>query len=203
MFADALRALATFTSEVTGRPTRIGGPKGPAAGGAGQIPETVAADGTTAVAESDMNLSLVSVIRTDRFRNTNREVGGGSNGNGVAIRQSPGWFDLTVAVEAGGDQLSAAEALERVLTAVVRAGDLSTALHVESEYPVYASLDTPTAEELQSWWQSGLLATRGAALRAVVTVALQPHEFAPVEIVRSRRIHTDDRRTNVRETVER
>ena len=34
-------------------------------------------------------------------------------------------------------------------------------------------------------------------------MAVQPFELAPVGIVRSRRLHTDDLRTRVRETVER
>jgi hypothetical protein len=198
MFAEALRALATFTTEATGHPTRIG------ATAVDLAPGREAGSGRAATAgDPAITLSLVSVIRTERLRNVDREVAGAQSANTVSLRQGPGWYDLTVAVEPGGDQLAAAESIERLLTAVLRAGDLATALTLDSDYPVYAAMETPTAEELQTWWQHGLTSGRGAALRAVVTVALQPNEPEKVEIVQRRRINVDDLRTKVRETVER
>jgi hypothetical protein len=143
------------------------------------------------------------VLRTDRFRNADREVSPAAGGNGVAVRRAPGWFDLTVAIEAGGDQLAAAESIERLLAATMRTGDLATTLELGGEYPVYASIDTPTIEELQTWLQNGLIRRTGGVLRAVVTVAVQPFEPSRVDIVRTRRIHTDDMRTKARETVQR
>jgi hypothetical protein len=205
MFAEAIRALEVFAADATGWPTRVGPAladvpaehAGPRAGTSAQSRIKAAAP------DQVILLNLVSVLRNERLRNNDREVGSGAGGKGAAIRRPPGWFDLTVAMEAGGDQVSAAEAIERVLAATLRAGNLAEALQIAGEYPVYASIDTPTQEELQSWWQNGLTRSAGAALRAVVTVAVQPFETAQVEIVRSRRIHTDDMRTHVRETVER
>ena len=60
-----------------------------------------------------------------------------------------------------------------------------------------------TEAELHTWWGAGLVRVPRAALKAVMTMAVQPFELAPVGIVRSRRLHTDDLRTRVRETVER
>jgi hypothetical protein len=204
MFAEAIRALEVFAADATGWPTRVGPALAalPAEQG-GQPAGTSAQSRIKAAApEQVISLQLVSVLRNERLRNNDREVAGGS-GNRAAIRRPPGWFDLTVAMEAGGDLLSAAEAIERLLAATLRVGNLAEALQIAGEYPVYASIDTPTPEELQSWWEHGMTHSAGAALRAVVTVAVQPFETAQVEIVRSRRIHTDDRRTKVRETVER
>ncbi len=204
MFAEAIRALEVFAADATGWPTRVG----PALATvppehAGQPAGTSAQSRIKAAAPDQViSLQLVSVLRNERLRNNDREVSSGS-GAQAAIRRPPGWFDLTVAMEAGGDQLSAAEAIERLLAATLRAGNLAEALQIAGEYPVYASIDTPTPEELQSWWEHGMTHSAGAALRAVVTVAVQPFETAQVEIVRSRRIHTDDLRTHVRETVER
>ena len=93
--------------------------------------------------------------------------------------------------------------MERLIAATMRSGDLAAALAVDSEYPMYAAIDTPGPDELRAWWQHGLIRTPGAALRAVVTVAVQPFEHAPTGIVRTRRLHSDDMRTKVRETVER
>jgi hypothetical protein len=204
MFAEAIRALEVFAADATGWPTRVGPALAemPAEHG-GQPAATSAQSRITAAAPDHViSLQLVSVFRNERLRNNDREVANGS-GARAAIRRPPGWFDLTVAMEAGGDQLSAAEAIERLLAATLRAGNLAEALQIAGEYPVYASIDTPTPEELQSWWEHGMTHSAGAALRAVVTVAVQPFETAQVEIVRSRRIHTDDLRTHVRETVER
>ncbi len=126
------------------------------------------------------------------------------SGNGaVRVRQAPGWFDLTVAIEDDAGELQAAESMERLIAATMRSGDLAAALAVDSEYPIYAAIDTPGPDELRAWWQHGLIRTPGAALRAVVTVAVQPFEHQPTGIVRTRRLHSDDMRTKVRETVER
>ncbi len=204
MFAEAIRALEVFAADATGWPTRIGPALAALPAEQGGQPAGTSAQSRIKAAAPDqvISLQLVSVFRNERLRNNDREVAGAS-GTRAAIRRPPGWFDLTVAMEAGGDQLSAAEAIERLLAATLRVGNLAEALQVAGEYPVYASIDTPTPEELQSWWEHGMTHSAGAALRAVVTVAVQPFETAQVEIVRSRRIHTDDRRTKVRETVER
>jgi hypothetical protein len=204
MFAEAIRALEVFAADATGWPTRVGPALAAVPAEDGGRPAGTSAQSRIKAAAPDhvISLQLVSVLRNERLRNNDREVGGGS-GSQAAIRKPPGWFDLTVAMEAGGDQLSAAEAIERLLAATLRAGNLAEALQIAGEYPVYASIDTPTPEELQSWWEHGMTHSAGAALRAVVTVAVQPFETAQVEIVRSRRIHTDDMRTHVRETVER
>jgi hypothetical protein len=204
MFAEAIRALEVFAADATGWPTRVGPALAVLPAEQGGQPAGTSAQSRIKAAAPDqvISLQLVSVFRNERLRNNDREVAGGS-GNRAAIRRPPGWFDLTVAMEAGGDQLSAAEAIERLLSATLRVGNLAEALQIAGEYPVYASIDTPTPEELQSWWEHGMTHSAGAALRAVVTVAVQPFETAQVEIVRSRRIHTDDRRTKVRETVER
>jgi hypothetical protein len=211
MFAEALRALAAFTEEATGMHAQLGGGQVVAAaeaiskGSGGGEDKAVAAEGTPragAVTGDVVTLSLVSVHRTDRFRNTDREVLPAGSG-AVAIRQPPGWFDLTVVIEPGGDQITAAEATERLLSAVIRQGDISSQLEVGGDYPIYASIDTPTPDELQGWLQHGWTRGSGAAVRAVMTVAVQPHEAGPVGIVRSRRIHTEHLRTHVRETIER
>ena len=73
----------------------------------------------------------------------------------MAVRQGPGWFDLTVALEVAGDEIAAADTMERLLAAGIRVGDLSRALGLESEYPVYALIDTPTEAELHIWWRAG------------------------------------------------
>jgi hypothetical protein len=204
MFAEAIRALEVFAAEATGWPTRVGPALTVLPAEQGGQPAGTSAQSRIKAAAPDqvISLQLVSVFRNERLRNNDREVAGGS-GNRAAIRRPPGWFDLTVAMEASGEQLSAAEAIERLLSATLRVGNLAEALQIAGEYPVYASIDTPTSEELQSWWEHGMTHSAGAALRAVVTVAVQPFETAQVEIVRSRRIHTDDLRTHVRETVER
>jgi hypothetical protein len=197
MFAETLQSLARFIGSSTGRPTRIGPPLEVA--GDAATPKAKAADGDAAI-----TLHLVSVARTERFQNQDREVTPDPSGNGaVRVRQAPGWFDLTVAIEDLGDELEAAESMERLIAATMQTGDLSTALAVESEYPVYATIDTPGADELRAWWQHGLIRTPGAALRAVVTVAVQPFKHEPTGVVRTRRLHSDDMRTKVRETVER
>jgi len=227
MFAEALQALAAFTEEATGMPARLGARQviaaaeatgdgraatakkgGGAGGGAASADpdgDLIAPDGgplAAAVAEDVVTLSLVSVHRTERFRNNDREVLAAGSGS-VTVRQPPGWFDLTVVIEPGGDQITAAEATERLLAAVIRQGDISSRLEVGGDYPVYASIDTPTPDELQGWLLHGWTRGSGAAVRAVVTVAVQPHEADPVGIVRSRRIHTEHLRTHVRETIER
>lgn len=206
MFAEAIRALEVFAADATGWPTRVGPALAELPGKAGEG----ASGGTSAQSrlkaaapDQVISLNLISVTRNERLRNADREVGSGSSANSAGIRRSPGWFDLTVAMEAGGDQVSAAEAIERVLSATLLAGNLAEALQIAGEYPVYASIDTPSTEELQAWWQHGLTRSAGAALRAVVTVAVQPFATTQVGIVQTRRIHTDDMRTSVRETVER
>jgi hypothetical protein len=205
MFAEAIRALEVFAADATGWPTRVGPALAevPAEHGGQRAGTSAQSRIRPAAPDQVISLQLVSVLRNERLRNNDREVGRTSGSNAAAIRRPPGWFDLTVALEAGGDQLSAAGAIERLLAATLRAGNLAEELQIAGEYPVYASIDTPTPEELQSWWEHGMTQSAGAALRAVVTVAVQPFETAQVEIVRSRRIHTDDRRTHVRETVER
>ena len=204
MFAEALTALAAFAQEATGQPARIGRP------GAAGVALTAPAGGEAAAAEQPaddpagvVTLHLVSIARTERFQAANREVSRDPTGTGMAVRQGPGWYDLTVALEAGGEETAAADALERLLSAGIRAGDLARTLGLESEYPVYALVDTPTEAELHAWWRHGLVRVPRAALKATMTVAVQPFELAPVGIVRSRRLHTDDLRTRVRETVER
>src|SRR5438105_5657556 len=151
MFAEALRALAAFTEEATGMPARLGarqvvaaaeatgdgraatargGGSGAVAGPADADADLVAPDGgplAAAVSDDVVSLSLVSVHRTDRFRNTDREVLAAGSGS-VTVRQPPGWFDLTVVIEPGGDQITAAEATERLLAAVIRQGDISSRL---------------------------------------------------------------------------
>ena len=202
MFPEALTALAAFVGEATGQPTRVGRAGTTAALTApadkGAAAEAPPADETTGV-----TLHLVSIARTERFQTANREIARDASGGATTMRQGPGWFDLTVALEVGGDQLAAADTYERLLSAGLRAGDLARTLGLESEYPVYALIDTPSQDELHSWWGGGIVGGSRAALKAVMTVAVQPFELAPVGIVRSRRLHTDDLRTRVRETVER
>jgi hypothetical protein len=204
MFAEAIRALEVFAANATGWPTRVGPALSamPATAGERQMGTSAQSRIAPAAPDQEILLNLISVTRNDRLRNAEREVGAGSNG-GAAIRRPPGWFDITVALEAGGDQVSAAEAIERLLSATLHAGNLAESLQIAGEYPVYASIDTPSPEELQTWWQHGLTRSGGAAIRAVVTVAVQPFETAQVGIVQTRRIHTDDMRTRVRETVQR
>jgi hypothetical protein len=206
MFAESIRALEVFAADATGWPTRVGAALGDLPAKAGET----SGGGTSAqsrirAASPDqvISLHLVSVTRNDRLRNADREVGGGSSSGTAGIRRPPGWFDLTVALEAGGDEVSAAEAIERILSATLYAGNLAETLQIAGDYPVYASIDTPSLEELQTWWQNGLTRSAGAALRAVVTVAVQPFETAQVGIVQHRRIHVEDKRTHIRETVER
>ncbi|MDP9483045.1 MAG: hypothetical protein M3P84_07470 [Chloroflexota bacterium] len=203
MFPEALSALASFVQEATGQPTRVG-----RTGSAGAALTAPAAKGEpvdppAAEEAAGVTLHLVAIARTERFQTPNREIARGGDGGATSVRQGPGWFDLTVALEVGGDQLAAADTFERLLSAGLRAGDLARTLDIESEYPVYALIDTPSEEELHSWWGAGLVTGSRAALKAVMTVAVQPFELAPVGIVRSRRLHTDDLRTRVRETVER
>jgi hypothetical protein len=204
LFAEALTALATFAQEATGQPSRVGRP-----GAASAALTAPAADGPAAADRAAdepagaVTLHLVSIARTERLQAANREVSRDPTGTGMAVRHGPGWYDLTVALEVDGDELAAAEAIERLLSAGIRAGDLSRSLGLESEYPVYALIDTPTEAELHTWWGAGLIRVPRAALKAVMTLAVQPFELAPVGIVRSRRLHTDDLRTRVRETVER
>jgi hypothetical protein len=201
VFPEALSALAAFIGEATGQPTRVGRT------GSATALTAPAGDGPVADAAADeapgVTLHLVSIARTERFQTPNREIARGGDGAATSVRQGPGWFDLTVALEVGGDQLAAADTFERLLSAGLRAGDLARTLGLESEYPVYALIDTPSEEELHTWWGAGLVSGSRAALKAVMTVAVQPFELAPVGIVRSRRLHTDDLRTRVRETVER
>jgi hypothetical protein len=202
VFPEALTALAAFAHEATGRPARIGAP----IAGDGAAPQALTdASGTSASGDEPgaVTIHLVSVTRTERFQGANREIGHDPSGTGLSVRPGPGWFDLTVALEAGGEEIAAAEALERILSAGIRVGDLAKAMGLDSQYPVYALIDTPTAEELHAWWRHGVIQVPRAALKATVTVAVQPFELAPVGIVRSRRLHTDDMRTRVRETVER
>ena len=206
MFAEAIRALEVFAADATGWPTRVGAALNELPAKAGET----TGGGTSAQSrirpaapDQVISLHLVSVTRNERLRNSEREVGAGAGSGTAGIRRPPGWFDLTVALEAGGDEMSGAEAIERILAATIHAGNLAEMLQIAGEYPVYASIDTPSPEELQTWWQNGLTRSAGAALRAVVTVAVQPFETAQVGIVQHRRIHVEDRRTHVRETVER
>jgi hypothetical protein len=205
MFAEAIRALEVFAADATGWPTRVGAALGELPAKAGETAGGTSAQSRLKAASPDqvIALHLVSVMRNERLRTADREVSAGGARSTAGIRRPPGWFDLTVALEAGGDEMSAAEAIERILSATLQAGNLAETLQIAGEYPVYASIDTPSPEELQTWWQHGLTRSAGAALRAVVTVAVQPFETAQVGIVQHRRIHVEDRRTNVRETVER
>jgi hypothetical protein len=205
MFAETLRSLETFVGSATGRATRIGPPLD-VAGHADEAAGAERRKGATGAdsAEPAITLHLVSVAKTERLQNQDREVTPDPSGNGaVRVRQAPGWFDLTIAIEDDADELRAAESMERLIAATMRSGDLAAALAVDSEYPIYAAIDTPGPDELRAWWQHGLIRTPGAALRAVVTVAVQPFEHQPTGIVRTRRLHSDDMRTKVRETVER
>jgi hypothetical protein len=210
MFPEALTAPAAFAQEATGQPVRIGRSRP----GAAELIATPATGATTATAEGTgdapadepaggVTLRLVSIARTERFQSAGREVSRDPTGTGLSVRQGPGWYDLTVALEAGGEETVAADALERLLAAGIRSGDLARSLGLESEYPVYALIDTPTDDELHAWWEYGLVRVPRAALKAVMTMAVQPFELAAVGYVRSRRLHTDDLRTRVRETVER
>lgn len=210
MFAETLRSLETFVGSATGRATRIGPPLDVAATSPEAAPgepakaRTDSAAGSVIGGEPAITLHLVSVAKTERLQNQDREVTPDPSGNGaVRVRQAPGWFDLTVAIEDDAGELQAAESMERLIAATMRSGDLAAALAVDSEYPIYAAIDTPSSDELRAWWQHGLIRTPGAALRAVVTVAVQPFEHQPTGIVRTRRLHSDDMRTKVRETVER
>jgi hypothetical protein len=212
VFPEALTALAAFAQEATGRPTRVGRPGAATAALTASVREPVrdepAAAGDPATDASDdpsgaITLHLVAIARTERFHGANREVARDPTGTGLSVRQGPGWYDLTVALEAGGDETQTADALERLLSAGIRVGDLATTLGLESEYPVYALIETPTEDELRAWWRYGVIRVPRAALKAVMTMAVQPFELAPVGIVRTRRLHTDDLRTRVRETVER
>lgn len=221
MFPEALTALASFAQEATGRPARVGRPGSAAAAltapARGSTPHPAGdperddpaaspldpAGDSADDASGAITLHLVAIARTERFQGANREVARDPSGTGLSVRQGPGWYDLTVAVEVGGDETQAADSLERLLSAGIRVGDLATKLDLESEYPVYALIDTPTEDELRAWWRHGLVRVPRAALKAVMTMAVQPFELAPVGIVRSRRLHTDDLRTRVRETVER
>lgn len=204
MFPEALTALAAFAGDATGQPVKMGRTGATAAalarksGGGADAPADASADDAPGV-----TIHLVSVARTERFQTSNREVARDATGTGLQMRQGPGWFDLTVAIEAGGDEAAAADSIERILSAGIRVGDLAKALDLASEYPVYALIDTPSDEELHAWWEYGLVRVPRAALKAVMTMAVQPFELAPVGIVRSRRLDTDDMRTRVRETVER
>jgi hypothetical protein len=198
VFAEALTALAAFVQEATGQPARVGRP------GAGTaLRATPAGVELSDDPAGSITLHLVSIARTERFQGAAREVARDPSGNGLSVRHGPGWYDMTVALEAGGDETAAAEALERLLSAGMRVGDLARTLGLESQYPVYALIDTPTEDELHAWWRPDLVQIPRAALKAVVTMAVQPFELAPVGFVRSRRLHTDDMRTKVRETVER
>jgi hypothetical protein len=197
VFPEALTALAAFVQEATGQPARVGRLRPAATALAAPAGDEPAGD------TSGVTLHLVSIARTERFQGAAREVARDPSGTGLSVRQGPGWYDLTVALEAGGDETAAAEALERLLSAGMRVGDLARALGLESQYPVYALIDTPSEDELHAWWRSRLFQVPRAALKAVVTMAVQPFELAPVGFVRSRRLHTDDLRTKVRETVER
>jgi hypothetical protein len=201
VFPEALTALAAFVGEATGQPARVGR-AGTAAALTAPADKGAPADATAEEA-AGVTLHLVSIARTERFQTSNREIARDVNGGATSMRQGPGWFDLTVALEVAGDQLAAADTYERLLAAGLRAGDLARTLGLESEYPVYALIDTPSEDELRSWWGGGIVGGSRAALKAVMTVAVQPFELAPVGIVRSRRLHTDDLRTRVRETVER
>ena len=198
MFPEALTALAAFVEEATGRPARVG-----RAGSAASSLTAPAGEEPADDATGSITLHLVSIARTERFQGAAREVARDPSGTGLSVRHGPGWYDLTVALEAAGDDTGAAESLERLLSAGMRVGDLARTLGLESDYPVYALIDTPTEDELHAWWRPGLLEIPRAALKAVVTMAVQPFELAPVGYVRSRRLHTDDLRTKVRETVER
>ena len=200
MFPEALTALASFVHEATGQPARVG--RAGSASAAIAAPHATKEDGP-AGEPSGVTLHLVSIARTERFHGAVREVSRDPTGTGMTVRQGPGWYDLTVVLEADGDETAAADALERLLSAGIRVGDLATKLDLDSEYPVYALIDTPTEEELHAWWGADLVRIPRAALKAVMTVAVQPFELAPVGVVRSRRLHTDDLRTRVRETVER
>ena len=220
MFPEALTALAAFVHEATGQPVRVGRSSTAAAElTAGPAKPTTAATATSAPAAGTgearghdardqespegITLHLVSIARTERFQSAGREVSRDPTGAGMAVRQGPGWYDLTVAMEVGGDETAAADALERLLSAGIRVGDLARSLGLESEYPVYAQIETPAADELRAWWEYGLVRGPRAAIKAVMTMAVQPFELAPVGFVRSRRLHTDDLHTQVRETVER
>ena len=198
MFAEALTALAAFVKEATGQPARVG-----RAGPANAALTAATGDESADDPPGSITLHLVSIARTERFQGAAREVARDPNGNGLSVRHGPGWYDMTVALEVGGDETAAAEALERLLSAGMRVGDLARTLGLESEYPVYALIDTPNEDELHAWWRPGLVQVPRAALKAVVTLAVQPFELAPVGFVRSRRLHTDELRTKVRETVER
>ena len=203
MFAETLRSLEAFVGTATGRATRIGPPL-EVAGGTDQAGASDRRKNAADGAEPAITLHLVSVAKTERLQNQDREVTPDPSGNGaVRVRQAPGWFDLTVAIEDDADELRTAESMERLIAATMRSGDLAAALGVDSEYPIYAAIDTPGPDELRAWWQHGLIRTPGAAMRAVVTVAVQPFEHQPTGIVRTRRLHSDDMRTRVRETVER
>lgn len=202
MFPEALTALATFVGEATGQPARVGR-AGTAAALTAPADKAASADTPAAEEAAGVTLHLVAIARTERFQTMNREIARDANGGATTMRQGPGWFDLTIALEVGGDQLAAADTYERLLAAGLRAGDLARTLGLESEYPVYALIDTPSEDELHSWWGGGIVGGSRAVLKAVITVAVQPFELAPVGIVRSRRLHTDDLRTRVRETVER
>lgn len=213
MFAEALAALAAFAQEATDGPVRVGrggaaatiarpSGRGAAADGA-EAPAGPRSDTDRSADEPGVTLHLVSVARTERFQAASREVARDPSGTGLQMRQGPGWFDLTVAIEAGGEEPAAAEVIERLLAAGIRVGDLAKTLDLASEYPVYALIDTPSEEELRAWWEYGLVRVPRAALKAVMTMAVQPFELAPVGYVRSRRLDTDDLRTRVRETVER
>lgn len=206
MFPEALAALAAFAGEATGQPVRMGRTGATAAALARPAAGHPAAGGMDDAPADDspgVTIHLVSVARTERFQTSNREVARDATGTGLQMRQGPGWFDLTVAIEAGGDEAAAADTIERILSAGIRVGDLAKTLGLASEYPVYALIDTPSDEELHAWWEHGLVRVPRAALKAVMTMAVQPFELAPVGIVRSRRLDTDDMRTRVRETVER
>ena len=203
MFPEALTALAAFAQEATGQPARLGRASGAATALTAPAGDGKAGDPGPDDGPGVVTLHLVSIARTERFQSSAREVSRDPTGTGMQMRQGPGWFDLTVALEAGGDELAAADTLERLLAAGIRVGDLARTLGLESQYPVYALIETPSEEELHAWWEYGLVRVPRAALKAVMTMAVQPFELAPVGIVRSRRLHTDDLHTRVRETVER
>ena len=225
MFTEVIDALARFIGEASGVPVRVvpwgaqagagtagaatrgsaaaaGGAHAPAAGTEDAAPApSPSAVGVAEPPSAAIALQIAAITRSERMGVSDREVR--RTGNGTSVRPGAGWYDLSIALVPEGDGAAAAEALERVLLASMKAGNLGVALSIESAYPVHATLDAPDSDELARFWRPALGGTATAMLTCRLTVALQPFEPAPSEVVRTRRIHVEDKRTTVRETVER
>ncbi len=147
MFTEVIDALARFVGTASGVPVRVvpwgapagagmeagaqaqaGGapaalvaPPGAAAGDAASAPATNVA-GPAEPPRAGIALRIAAITRSERMGVSDREVHRG--GNGTTVRPGAGWYDLSIALLPEGDGAAAATALERVLLASMRAGNL-------------------------------------------------------------------------------